>query len=615
MTELSEISVNSSEIPKLSINFNDDGEETNQIRCPLCSSLTSIIEANFQKNFFSISCNNDHEDIFINFHSFSSFIENVSKNLENILCNNCKKSKNEKEIFRCDKCYLFLCEDCKINHENKLNHLNYNNLNDIDNNNFGNDLMANNKKPEKNEINKEYHNIKDNINICKNISELFKEWIIDLTKKFNSYMTLLNNYFSLEKIIISNLKEFYDKDQMYLNKTIFENYGILYPNKYFINNYIKSINLKINSSGKSFRERSLLFINLIQNFDEIDDYFKLNTKPLDLVSKSKSEKLDITNKIYIDEKISDKVKIKLNLEEIVCFNSYKNDKYLLIGTKKGNLSIYEIIQDINEKNNKLSFEKNFKMFENELRHICIIENNNVIISDGNKFIKIIKFDDDIINYTLIQTIFINNRLQKILPLNKPTKYFCTSDDNDIIIYKEIENEKEKYFSENKIIKLNTLAQNLIEVYNKYLIASCPKKNKIIFFEIKNDFKEAKEINKINLSDSNNNLLLINENKILVVGTMDGFELISIKNLMKIKSIHCKYSIICLEKINENNIICYNDDKNKKNKIRQFMINEENYKFKKISERIIDDNDEISKLNIINGRIFFLNKNDNLFYLV
>ena len=221
-----------------------------------------------------------------------------------------------------------------------------------------------------------------------------------------------------------------------------------------------------------------------------------------------------------------------------------------------------------------------------------------------------------LNFILIQTIEITNHFQILIPLEINSKYFCLSDDNNIIIYKENPIDvKEKKFSENKIIKLNTFVQNLIEVNKKYLIASCPKKNKIIFFDIKNNFHEAEEIRGINFSNSYSDLLLINENKILVIGTMDGFEIISIKNLSKIKSIHCKYSIICLEKINENIIICYNEDKSKTNKIRQFCYNEENYCFSKISEKILDDNDDILKFKFINGRIFFINKNDELNYLV
>ena len=613
MTELSELYDYPSKNSDLFICSKSE-EESDQIRCPICSNLASIIEANFQKNFFSISCKNEHEDLFINFNSFDSFIENVYKNLENVLCNNCKKGKNEKEIFRCDKCYLFFCDECKIKHENKFNHLNFRNINDIDDN-FENG--TNIKMPTTNEINKEYRNIKDNINICEKISKLFNQWINDLTTKFNNYMTLINNYFFLEKIIVSNLKNNYNKIHSKLNNAFLENYEILYPNKYFINNYIQSLNQKINSCGKSSKERSLIFLKLIQNFDEIDEYFKLNQKPLDLTTKSKSEKLNINTNISTEKKISDMNKIKLDLEEVISFNSFKNDKYLLIGTKKGNLIIYEIPQNFTEEKDKLIFKKNFEICEEELKHICVLNNDIVLISDGNKFIKLIKFDKDILNYTLIQTIDIAYHFHKLLPLELNSQYFCIStDNNNIIIYKENSiDAKEKNFVENKVIRLNTFVQNLMEVNKKYLIACCPNKNKIIFFDIKNNFKETEEIRGINSSNSYYNLLLINENKILVAATKDGFELISLKNLSKIKSIHCKYSIKCLEKINENTIICYNEDKSKQNKMRQFSFNEDNNNFTKISEKIIDDNNDILKLKLINGRIFFINENSELNYLI
>ena len=166
----------------------------------------------------------------------------------------------------------------------------------------------------------------------------------------------------------------------------------------------------------------------------------------------------------------------------------------------------------------------------------------------------------------------------------------------------------------KKIQLNTISQSLIEVNNKYLIASCPKKYKIIFFDIKNDFKEMKEIKEIKAANGSNTLALIHDNKILVVGVIDGFELISIQNFSKIKSIRCKYSIISLEKLNDNTIVCCNEDKNKTNKIRQFKISENNHNFKKISEKNINDNSEVWKLKFIQGRLYFIDKNDNLNFL-
>ena len=376
MTELSEISDYSPFSQQLPIKIKNEDTDTNQIRCPICSSLVNIIEANFRSNFFSIKCPNKHKDNFINFNSFSSFCENVLKNIENILCNNCKNSKNETSIYRCNNCYLFFCEECKINHENNLGHMNYININEIDYDNINNTKM-----PKKNEINKEYHNIKNNIDICNKFRVLFNEWINKITKKFNDYMLLLNNYLSLEKIIVSNLIKYYDMEEMNINKTILQNYEILYPNKYFINNYIQSLNGKLNSIDNSFKESSLLFIKIIQNFDEIEDYFQLNQKSLDLVNKSKSENLHINNnKINLEEKISDMKEIKFDLKGITCFNSLMNDKLLLLGTKEGNLYIYEINQKKDDEE-KLIYKKHFQIFENAIKNICSINNDIIIFSE------------------------------------------------------------------------------------------------------------------------------------------------------------------------------------------------------------------------------------------
>ena len=616
MSETSETSDFYSILSKGDLNF-DICEEKTQIRCPICSDLVNIVEANFKKNFFSISCKQEHENDFINYNSFSSFIENVSKNMDNILCKKCKRSKYETEFFRCNDCYLFFCKECIIKHEKEISHSKYININDIDKK-CEDTLNFNSRKPGKNEIIKEYNNIKENINICEEITNLFNDWIDDLTKKFNGYILLLNNYFCLEKLIVSNIKTYYNSGQMILNNNIFENYEILHPNKYFINNYVQSLNKKIKLSGNSLSEKSLLFFKIIQNFEEIDDYFILSQKPLDLVVKSKSEKLNCSNEFNIEEKISEMKIIKFDCEQIQSFNSFRDGKFLFTGTKDGNLSIYDISQNEVSKKEKFDLIIQFKIFE-EVKFICIINKYLVLISDGKNNIKILKIEEDISKYNIIQTIVLKyNILHNILPLEIISQgiisyNFCISDNNNIAIFNE-SNTDETNFSELKTISLNTIAKSLIEVNNKYLIVSCPKKSKIIFYDIKNDFKEVGDIKGISSSFNNDIFALINDNTILIIGTIDGFQLISIKTFSKIKSIHCKYSIKSLILINKDIIIFCNEDKNKNNKIRQFQINEKNHNFKKISERIIDSNDEICKLQLIRGKIYFLKKNGELFFL-
>ena len=97
------------------------------------------------------------------------------------------------------------------------------------------------------------------------------------------------NYLCFEKVIVSDIKKYYDLKQTNINNIILQNYEFLYPNKYFINNYVQSINHKLNLESKLFKDKSLIILKIIQNFDEIDNYFKINQKPLDLSNKSKSE--------------------------------------------------------------------------------------------------------------------------------------------------------------------------------------------------------------------------------------------------------------------------------------------------------------------------------------
>lgn len=623
MTEISEISDKSSVVNNL--------DENSEIRCPICSDLVNIFDADLKNDKFSISCDNNHKENFIYYDSFNSFLENTSKILENILCNNCKKSQKEtSDFYRCKKCYLFLCSECKIEHTNKnLSHSDFTELKNIDNSKDEENLY-NIKKPNQNEINKEYNNIKKNITICKNISKLFNEWINELTQKFNKYMILINNYISFEKIIISNIKHYYDMNDISINNKIFENYDILYPNKYFIDNYIKTLNIKLNIDPHKLEQKSSIFCDIIKNFDEIDNYFKLNQKPMNLIGKSKSEKLNNNIELKMDlvEKISDKKNIKFNCdnEYIKCFNSFRNDNYLIAGTTTGDLNIYEINSSETDDNNSKNLKLKINIYEQEegINNICIINRNIIIVSDGKNSIKILNFpEEDITEYSLMQNIDIksnniDNNIYSIIPLtllkeNKAINFFCTSDDNDIILYKE--NIENKNFEIYKKIKINTSISCLFEINNKYLIAALPKKNKIIFFDIKNGFKYIADIKGIKPYFNSQIFTLIHSNKILIVAVEGGFELINLNNFSKIKSVHSKYDVINIMKLDDNCILCCSDDKNNENKIRKFKIEENNnYNFKKIDEKIIIEKNDILNMKLIQGKIFFLSDNKELYFL-
>ena len=115
MTELSEISS--------STNQNSDNEnenESNFIRCPKCYSIPKL-GADFKSDIFSIKCENNH---FSTYNSYKSLTENTNKSLSNILCNVCKKPSSEIDIYRCNECFLFFCNECKVKHE-EFNHSNF----------------------------------------------------------------------------------------------------------------------------------------------------------------------------------------------------------------------------------------------------------------------------------------------------------------------------------------------------------------------------------------------------------------------------------------------------------------------------------------------------------
>ena len=85
------------------------------IRCPICSGI-SILNADFKKNYFCIICDNQHKN---EYNSFESFIRETNKDLNSILCHECKKSNEEINLYRCgeNECNLFFCDECKENHK------------------------------------------------------------------------------------------------------------------------------------------------------------------------------------------------------------------------------------------------------------------------------------------------------------------------------------------------------------------------------------------------------------------------------------------------------------------------------------------------------------------
>ena len=103
MTEISELS-------NCSLNNSEyENDKNYTIRCPLCYSIPELIY-DLKSNNFTTKCENKHIN---KYNSYESFIEDTSINLNNILCNICKESSYDKEKYRCNDCYLFVCNECK----------------------------------------------------------------------------------------------------------------------------------------------------------------------------------------------------------------------------------------------------------------------------------------------------------------------------------------------------------------------------------------------------------------------------------------------------------------------------------------------------------------------
>ncbi len=79
-----------------------------------------------------------------------------------------------------------------------------------------------------------------------------------------------------------------------------------------------------------------------------------------------------------------------------------------------------------------------------------------------------------------------------------------------------------------------------------------------------------------------------------------------------KSVHCRYSVLSLDMISDNNLVCCCSENNK-NVIKQYEINKEDYTLGKKSQIALCNNDEIWRLKKIDERIFFLDDQKRVNY--
>ena len=621
MTEISDLtnSFYSSDCDTSS-NKDDDIDIKNyySIRCQECYSSAIIQKADFINNIFTIKCKNNHV---YDYKSYKDFIDNTNKNLYQLLCYNCKQNEN---LVKCESCNIFLCKECKANHK----HSTFVELNNIDKkfNNYNLSDNLNNSSLNITDMNKEYQKIIDNIQIVKNIKKQYDQWLNELSNCINKYINCILNYFGTQQIIINYLKK-------NINYFSFYNYQLFNKNYNLINNFIDKINITINSeqTKEGIEKKSILFLDVLKMIDNQKYFSFINNNDEKIEILKSNEIIQNTNLINV---IGDMKKIKLRYKSeinneitttnIKCFSSFKNKQYIILGNKAGEINIFKLTSNKNLliENEKYKLQFKLKVFDNEVKYICEINDNLFVVTDGKYEIKIIQYND-INKYSVIQTIFIDNFIYSMISLpflssKNKYHYFCFSDDRNIYIYKSNISKKNSdndlfFFDIFKIIELDTLTHSLIEINENYLVSACTDIQTIKFFDMNNDFKEIKELDNINSTRGTNIFTLVPNKKLLVVACTDGFKFISTIKLKKYKSVHCRYSVLCVELFNENSIICSCFD-NKKYKIKQYKIKEKTYELEKISERIFQNNDEIWKLQKINERIFFIDGQNEINFL-
>ena len=96
------------------------------LRCPKCLLIPRIIEVNYEFKKFNIRyfCPNNHTEII--------YYKNMKKyDLNKIKCNECNNTNN-KSLYYCRECFNILCKNCKKIHQEKQIHKNIIDLNIID---------------------------------------------------------------------------------------------------------------------------------------------------------------------------------------------------------------------------------------------------------------------------------------------------------------------------------------------------------------------------------------------------------------------------------------------------------------------------------------------------
>lgn len=531
-----------------------------------------IKEADYFNNKFIISNNNEPEKKFDDYDSYKE--EYINNKNTNKTCNDYYCGIINNILYKCKGCKKLFCKECTCEHEMSFKHEDFEKT----------EIMNEDEK-------QKYDNIIEDIQKTLEKVENIKNNVINHCNKcLNGFIHYLEDY----KAIIQNMTLY--------NFEIF--------NKKFstINNNIEQINQTIEK----------FFTNLYEEIGK-NKYITLTNEQSQKFKKvehsnQESDSEDDTIDSNNDKEI--KKVVDINNVEIKCFSPFKNNTYMLTGTKNGEILIYDLPD-------KKSYNiKNF-FGQEEVEYVFELGNNYFVASDGKKQIKIIEFKEKALNLKEIQTININERIFSMIFLSKFSQkknslYFCISKEKKIEVYQSNINENNQpsgFERLNKSIELNMNAQSTMEVNEKYLVAGCPDEETVIFFDMENNFKEDKTIGDIRLTSGKNIFSVVYKNRFLNVACNDGFKLIYIKERKLYKSVHCRYSTLCVETLNEDSFICCCYDQNQ-NKIKKYKIakereNESRYSFEKICDIVNNNDDEIWGFKKLNDVVYYIDGQNKL----
>lgn len=464
-------------------------DETSERFCFRCSECWRIprIFCNFFDNNYNTICDKQHKN---EYQTFDSLLENTYKNVENLLCQICKKSEKDlSKMFGCNDCNLFFCSKCKEKHTEETNHSNFLDLNKFDINcekhyeqfkYFSKDIKKSlcekcyseeiKKNPKfKNNVIKEseylndYEKIKDNYNkskecllMWKTTTKLIKEWLLNIVNRFNNYLNSINNFCLLRFKINTFLRDENNFEKYKNNFNLYFNYNI--ANVEQIEKYIKKVNEQIN---KNYNKNDDIY-TMSKFF--LDIYESYQKKDLKIETKSNIEKeVNINNSItntFTDYKGKNKIEnmAMKNYElksEVKSFITFNNNNYFILGyktgeielelyEKKNNVDKKETNEKIEDKNEVTLFQKLLiKEFQNEINNICEIDCDKIVASDIKNNVKVILFEDNLTKYSVVNDLKLLENSYKIytmayLPIfsyYKNRNYFCFGDENNILVYK------------------------------------------------------------------------------------------------------------------------------------------------------------------------------------